>query len=323
MIDQQKTKLRNRSTVLSLVRSVPGISQSELAVRTGLQPSTVSYAVRELRDRELVLSIGHKAPSPNGGKRPVELAPNGASGTFLGLSVRRGRVDQALVDFAGLETVPDRTVSVSTARGIERHLVAAVERAVNGPAPLLGVGIAIASVVDRLGAVHASAAFPHSLGDLASRVREAVGLADEIPLVIENDANCAALTVARPGVTSLAFVISSAPATIGAGLAIDGELYRGARNSAGELFAPDAPDTSAAAVDLLASVIRFADPDTVLFVHDDLSSAEGLVAGDHLPPDLAIHHDEYPGAPLTGAVEFAYARALPGLIGFSESGGRK
>lgn len=115
-------------------------------------------------------------------------------------------------------------------------LIAQIERAieelVNDDVAALGIGIP--SLIDqRLGRAGASVNVPLAGVDLRDQLRDKFGL----PVALENDANAAAVAEHRFGAGrgSDHMVMITLGTGIGGGLILNGELYRGALGTAGEL----------------------------------------------------------------------------------------
>ena len=103
------------------------------------------------------------------------------------------------------------------------------------PGPARAVGVAVPSVVDfETGRVRASVNVP--LADIALRdvLRERLGM----PVVVDNDATCAALAEAYDDDGALVarhLVMFTIGTGVGGGIVIDGRVYRGATGAAAEL----------------------------------------------------------------------------------------
>ncbi len=112
--------------------------------------------------------------------------------------------------------------------------VAAVAAAAPPAAAVAGVGIGVPGVIDHArGAVVASANFP---GWRDVPVGEALARRTGLPVVVENDANAAAVGEQRYGAgrSFRSFVLLTLGTGIGSGLILDGRLWRGAAGMAGE-----------------------------------------------------------------------------------------
>ena len=186
---------------------------------------------------------------------------------------------------------------------------------------LSGIGIAITSVVDHTGYVTASADFDLNLGHLATTLD---GTVPECPPVsVENDANCTALFAdhqdPKPRSSTLALVFTDHPSTVGAGLCINGRIYRGFNGSAGELLPMRSSRGYGAEWEdnVTSTAVRFIDPEVVV-----VAATEGRrnrLDEDH--PQLRlelVNRREYSvdagPAATAGAAQLAYQHTVSSLI---------
>ena len=115
------------------------------------------------------------------------------------------------------------------------HLLDQLVEAIQAAGTADAVGVAVPSVVDfATGRVRASVNVP--LADIALRdvLRERLG----IPVVVDNDATCAALAEAYDDDGTLVarhLVMFTIGTGVGGGIVIDGRVYRGATGAAAEL----------------------------------------------------------------------------------------
>jgi glucokinase len=224
----------NEAAVLELIRGQGPISRSEIARRLHLSPATITRIVNNLLGNHIVLE-GSPVQSQHG-RRPVLLEFNPRANLIIGVYVHKNMVG-ALSDLSG--EILERCVlpSVSGEAGVER-LIGLVKHLHQvskdlGP-PVRGVGIGAPSVVIfEKGTV----VWAPSLGwrnlSLKTRLEEALGL----PVFVENEVNLIALGEiwqgAGRGVSNLVCV--SLGAGIGAGIILNGQLYRGSHDAAGEV----------------------------------------------------------------------------------------
>ena len=231
-IELRRTHLRR---IVQLLLEHGSLTQAEIARRTGLAPSTVSALVTDLHHREVVT----RQDTPGGRRgRQVRLAP--ATGHVLGIDFGHRHVTVAVADLsrrilarerhelpaghdhdAGLGLV-DRTVDELLAGlGLARR-------------ELLSAGMVLPAPITPNGEIAARNVLPGWV-DIAvpEEATRRLGLA----VIVENDANAGALGEhvwgAGVGVADLVYVKLSDG--IGAGLMLDGHLYRGATGSVGEL----------------------------------------------------------------------------------------
>jgi predicted NBD/HSP70 family sugar kinase len=227
-----------RSAVLDLVRARESVSRVELAQLASLTEATISKIVRELLDEGIVIEAGRGKST--GGKRPILLTLN--TGRLYALGVALDRWSTVLV-LCGLNgSVVDRFVaagsgSQSPRRVVSRaagHVLKMLER--NGIDRSSVVGLGVATSGRRHGpngwGVDAVLADVWDTFDTATELQSRVG----IPVVMENDANCAALGAFWSGTDPRRdFMSVYMSSGIGAGIVIGGSLYRGASGNAGEI----------------------------------------------------------------------------------------
>ncbi|GAB2701572.1 ROK family protein [Kitasatospora kifunensis] len=230
------TGLRDHNTalVLGLLRAArQGSSRVELAAGTGLTPQAISKIVARLLATTLIEEDGRGAST--GGKPRTLLRLRPDAGFAVGVELDRHATTVLLVDLSG-ETRCRTTVPAGLADAPPQdtvELIAATVREVAAAAPpganVLGVGVGCRGPLDQAtGVLHRPAGlsawdrFP--LRDaLAARL-------DPWPVRLDKDANTAALACAAPGHTAYLHFSDG----LGAGLLLDGAVYRGARTNAGE-----------------------------------------------------------------------------------------
>ena len=115
------------------------------------------------------------------------------------------------------------------------HLLDQIVEAVREAGPARAVGVAVPSVIDfETGRVRASVNVPLADIPLRDVLRERLGM----PVIIDNDATCAALAEAYDedgGLVARHLVMFTIGTGVGGGIVIDGRVYRGATGAAAEL----------------------------------------------------------------------------------------
>jgi predicted NBD/HSP70 family sugar kinase len=252
----RQRSLRDHNLGLAL-RQVAGsaepVSRADIAAATGLTRSTASTLVDALLVGGLVLELEPGART--GAGRPATglvLAPDGAAG--IGLEVNVDYLAVCVVDLAG--RVRDRSVVLADQRGRQPDSVlgdladlaaAAREKAERGGLPLMGATVAVPGLVE---APDGPLRLAPNLGwqdiDVLAAFRGDARLAD-LPLTIDNEANLAALGELYTGGAGGAqsFVQLSGEIGVGAGIVLDGRLFRGTHGWGGEIghlaMRPDGP----------------------------------------------------------------------------------
>lgn len=224
----------NESAILELIRERGPISRSDLARLLHLSPPTITRIVNPLIEAGLVLE-GDPGDS-KGGRRPILLTFNSRASLIVGVYVGQNLVG-ALADLNGeifeRRTLPSLPGEEGIARLVEfiRDLCRSAEYY---GAPLRGVGVGVPSItLFTEGIVTWAPSFGWRALPLKRRLEEVLGL----PVFIENSVNLIALGEswrgAGQGLRNLLCIMIGD--SIGAGLILNGQLYRGSDDAAGEI----------------------------------------------------------------------------------------
>ena len=102
-----------------------------------------------------------------------------------------------------------------------------------GLGPVAGVGVGLPGLIDLDGCLRSA---PNLHGGVGASVRQPLADALELPVVVDNDANCAAWAevVAGAGVGATEVLLVTLGTGIGGGLVVKGRLHHGAHGFAGE-----------------------------------------------------------------------------------------
>ena len=227
-----------RSAVLDLIRSSGGISRVGLARRSALAEATISKIVKELITEGLVVESGFAEST--GGKRPVLLRLNDVGVCALGVTMDFHRCVVVLCGLDGTELA--RREAPGTGRddppiALDRLATAVVDLLESEQvdrSSIIGLGVATGGrrgsplgwVVDA-SFVDVWESYP---------VEEELAARTGLSVLHENDANCAALrefwTSQEPDRDFVTVYMSHG---IGAGIVLNGTIYRGSSGNAGEI----------------------------------------------------------------------------------------
>ncbi|WP_239163387.1 ROK family protein [Paractinoplanes rishiriensis] len=241
-VRQSSMRAHNLALVLQTVANSPDRpSRAATSTATGLTRATVSALVDDLIAGGL---LTEHEPAPRvGAGRPaagLALAPDGAAG--LGLEINVDYLSACVVDLTG--AVRHRFVAHADQRPLapaaaltELGRVAGQARqaaAANG-LPLAGAALAVPGLVTADGTVRVAPNLGWQDVDAPALLRAIPALAD-LPLSVDNEANLAALGELRADHGGeQTFLYVSGEIGIGAGIVLDGELYRGGRGWSGEI----------------------------------------------------------------------------------------
>ena len=226
----------NDGRLIRIVRDSRAITRADLVNITGWARSTVTRRVDALLALGL-LSAGGEAES-SGGRRPGLLRFNAGAGTVLAadLGVTHSRV--AAVDLLGNPVAEPENIEMDLSAGPEDtypDLLAILQRQLgNGATAPLGGVVGIPAPIDALTGRPTNPPILSRGHNYA--LREQLEAALGIPIFVEKDVNLMALGEQRgawPQAQSLVYV--KVGAGIGSGIVLNGELYRGATGSAGDI----------------------------------------------------------------------------------------
>ncbi|MBB3393552.1 MULTISPECIES: ROK family transcriptional regulator [unclassified Rhizobium] len=234
----EQAKSHNRRVVIEAIRTNGPLSRAALARLTALSTQTVSNIVEELEGSELL-----KAETPLKAARgqpitPYSINPNGAYS--IGLELERDHAVGVLTDLSGrvrarIEKAVDRPTP-GEAMPILAGIADELQRSFRfDRARLLGAGIAMPGRYAAEGVTSLSPVTLPGWQDFPV-ARELAGLVGA-PVLIENDATAAAIGERLYGVARglSSFVYLFLGGGIGAGMFLDGHLYKGSRSNAGEI----------------------------------------------------------------------------------------
>jgi glucokinase-like ROK family protein len=236
--DHNLVRKLNSALVLDTLRRQAPISRAELAATTGLTRSTISSIVRSLLEDGLIRETTYQSDRIGRPGLLLELDPSG--GFALGIELGVDFVSAIVTDFAtnilwqtrcdsdpedGQIAIMERTFSVAE-KALEKSQLLGLRP--------LGIGIGVPGLVD----------FQRGELKLAPNlkwenipVRLMWTQRFNLPVFVENEANAAALGEyyfgAARGVKT--FIYISAGYGLGAGIMIDGKLFRGSHGYAAEI----------------------------------------------------------------------------------------
>lgn len=227
----------NLERVVRAVRMAGSLTQAEIARTTGLSAATVSNIVRELKDGGTV----EVTPTSAGGRRARSVSLSGSAGIVIGVDFGHTHLRVAVGNLAHqvlAEEAEPLDVDASSAQGFGRaeELVTRLITATGiARDKVIGVGLGVPGPIDvESGTLGSTAILP---GWTGINPREELSGRLGVPVYVDNDANLGALGElvwgSGRGVKDLAYI--KVASGVGAGLVIDGQIYRGPGGTAGEI----------------------------------------------------------------------------------------
>lgn len=223
--------------VASMVRDRAPMSRADVARQLNMSPATVGRLI----DRQLALNIvqeGQAAQVSGAGRPSIDLSFNPNIGAVITVDLRLTRSYAALTNLNGLilaTSMVDLTPNASeTAVAQIIAQIRDLQTAVSATPPLKAIVVgAPSTVASSSGIVELAPSLGWENLPLGNMLQQAL----QLPVLVENDVNLAALGEFWRGAGqqcrhSLIFV--SLGTGVGAGIILNGQLYRGASNAAGE-----------------------------------------------------------------------------------------
>ncbi|MER6032567.1 MULTISPECIES: ROK family protein [unclassified Streptomyces] len=234
--------------LLALVRSGRAVTRGALQQATGLSRATVGQRLDRLfRAGWLREGAGGPVGSPLGGRPSITLEFDDSHAVVLAadLDTRHARAavltltGEILAEHAGTLVVEDGPEAVLGELG--RWFADVLAKAGRRAAEVCGIGLAVPGPVDReSGRVAQPPIMPgwdgyDTRGRLSRAFTEHTG-APAVPVLVDNDANLMAYGEQRTGHPDCAaFVLVKVSTGIGAGVVVDGSIYRGVDGGAGDI----------------------------------------------------------------------------------------
>ncbi|NQV49311.1 MAG: ROK family transcriptional regulator [Candidatus Marinimicrobia bacterium] len=230
----------NEISVLRIIRDEGPISRSDVARKMGVSKVIIGGIVKRLLETNILFEIGKGDSTFQGGRRPVMLEFNADAGLAIGIEVHLHRAT-ILVTNMNAETLHEGTVNFSDNSNpslILERIVKTIERLVGDKEKLksiLGVGLALPGLIDyQNGSILSS----HSLKSWEGfHIKAFLEDALDTKVYIENDVKTITLGEYHWGAGQDArnVIYIWLGEGIGAGIIINGDIYRGISASAGEV----------------------------------------------------------------------------------------
>ncbi len=237
--DQDYIRRKNKAVVFQMIRSSSPISRAAIARKTKMSPATVSRIVQELNDQGFVKETKLQTTS-SPGRKAILLELDQTSVLTVGIELDKSEFKIGIVDFDG-RMIHKRDVKREVFESLEetmaqigQELQAIIEQENINPNKIIGVGVGIPGLVDtKNGEVILSAQLGWKCTDVANKLKAITGY----EVAIDNELKVKALAEYSYGAAkgSTCTVLIGFGSGVGSALVINGEIYRGDTNSAGEI----------------------------------------------------------------------------------------
>ncbi|MGE5571481.1 MAG: ROK family protein [Bacteroidota bacterium] len=246
--NQDLVKELNKAVILNIIWRHAPISRAEIARVSGLTRGTVSSLVDELIVDSYVKEIGTGTSAM--GRKPIMLQLNAGAGVIVGVDLGVNYILIILADLRA-QVLARKRLSISPEMGERRILQKMLDGIADilagaPPTPhgLLGIGAGVPGLVEM---EHGVLKFAPNLRWKNVPLKDVLQERFDAPVYVDNEANVGALGEkwfgAGQGIRHMVYL--SVGVGLGAGIVVNGELYRGATGYAGELghftILPDGP----------------------------------------------------------------------------------
>jgi len=285
-------KVNNQSVIYRAIREAGAISRTDLAKRTGLNPSTITHISREMLNRGLIVDAG--PGESRGGRRSSLLQINAQYAYIIAVRLSRYNIQSILTDlnlnngirrtYISSSLAHPTDISIPTILDLIESMIleSGVDRS-----QILGVGICAPGPLD----AHKGILFepPNFPGWPGTPIRQIIETKLGFPTFVDNDANAAALAEKMFGGAKEIdnYVYMLIEDGVGGGLMINGDIYRGENDAAGEighmtidLNGEQCSCGNFGCLELYTSLISVEEEVRQLISSGRSSLVEGLVKGD-------------------------------------------
>lgn len=228
----------NRVNILDLIKNNNQISRAEIAKKLGMSKSAVSSIVDDLLKENLVREMSMGESTPKGGRRAINLHFVPDSKYALGIDIGAAKTTAIVTDLLGniifRKKFPSSKSNTSTLENISHELQTFLSDLDIDKSKIVGTGIGAPGTVDfHTGELLLAPGLQIKKVNLKQYFKDILPQ----PIFVDNDVNMAVIGEQWIGnARNLKNIILIAIGTgIGAGIILEGKIYRGARGFAGEV----------------------------------------------------------------------------------------
>lgn len=232
------SNLQNRiniSIIFNYVREHGPMYRAQIAKDLGLSAPAVSRGIENLIEEGYVLET--EKIRTDSGKKAARVVVNSNKGYVIGIDLMKEPIRIAVSNFNGELLNQYDCFNMNDDIDLERELISEIgriERLQRNPGDLKAICIGIPAVVDGNGSVTSAILYANLEG---RNLKNSLEQAFKVPVYAENDANLSALAECEFGAgrDCRSFVFVEVGHSVGAGIILDRNLYRGFRGAAGEI----------------------------------------------------------------------------------------
>ncbi|GGG64946.1 ROK family transcriptional regulator [Paenibacillus radicis (ex Gao et al. 2016)] len=236
--DQDFIKRQNRLTVFEMIKNHNPISRAMIAKQTGMSPTTVGRIVGELTEQGYILES--EQVSEGLGRKSTLLGMVDASVITIGVELDRHEISVGVVDLQGNlvhSERHDRTVEETPAVTVQRIadvLNGMLNRNIVERKQIVGIGVGLPGIVNNDNGV---VVFSVQLGWKNVQLGESLEKLTGLKVNVDNELKVKALAEQLKGsaIGSSRTALLGFGNGVGSALIVEGEIYRGEMNSAGEI----------------------------------------------------------------------------------------
>jgi len=222
--------------ILKLIKEHGKISRVDISRKTGLSKPVVSIVTSRLIKNGLIKEVGEGKSTKKTGRRPIMLSFVPDYMYVVGLDIGGTKLEGVLADLEGniVDKIVAPTKDVHTEKDLYDLVSHSVKALIKGRKnKILGIGIGVPGTVDwKTGIINYMPAFELRNVNLKDYVQKKF----DLTVLIENDVNLDALAESKIGAgKGFKYILMVSIGTgTGAGLILNGAIFRGSYGKAGE-----------------------------------------------------------------------------------------
>ncbi|MEG0640376.1 MAG: ROK family protein [Clostridia bacterium] len=238
-INQASQKESNLSLVIRAIHGDPQCSRVRLSEQTGLKQATITKIINQLLNWGLVSEVEYcDEGACSVGRKPIRLTLNSENYLLMAVRINRDYLRVAIYDIM-CNLCDFREVRIDVLEGVDvsmNQLKRMMHQAAQSVSkPIMGIGVALPGPFDsRHNRITLMSGFP---GWEKIDIKQTFEDEFHIPVFLDHDARCGALAELWHGehrfTGNLLYICCDRG--VGAGLIVNGEIYRGSTGFAGEI----------------------------------------------------------------------------------------